>query len=235
MKDKNREYIEYIEKKQEEEKSDGEETYCKGKPSMLLHSCCGPCSTSVIERLVDRYELTVYFYNPNITNEGEYEKRFEAERQFIDEYNKKLADDTVSEEARIKLMEGKYDPENYLIAVKGLEDQPENGDRCTKCFEVRMRRTAQEAQRLGYDIFATTLSVSPHKNTERINKIGYELEKEFSISFLDESFKKKDGFKRSVELSKEYGLYRQNYCGCIFSERPGAGADDPSRERRLTD
>ena len=98
-----------------------------------------------------------------------------------------------------------------------------------------MRRTAQEAKRLGYDIFATTLSVSPHKNTECINKIGYELEKEFSVSFLDESFKKKDGFKRSVELSKEYGLYRQNYCGCIFSERPGAGADDPSRERRLTD
>lgn len=238
MKDKNceyREYIECIEEKPEVKKSDDKEIHCDRKPSMLLHSCCGPCSTSVIERLVDRYELTVYFYNPNITNEGEYEKRFAAERQFIDAYNKRLASDTTSEEVRIKLVEGEYDPENYLTAVKGLEDQPENGDRCTTCFEIRMRRTAEEAQRLGYDVFATTLSVSPHKNTERINKIGYELEKEFSVSFLDESFKKKDGFKRSVELSKEYGLYRQNYCGCIFSERPGAGADDPSRERRLPD
>ena len=135
----------------------------------------------------------------------------------------------------VKLIEGEYDPENYLMAVKGLEEEPENGDRCTKCFELRMRKTAEEAEKLGFENFATTLSVSPHKNTDKINKIGYELEKEFKPAFLDESFKKKDGFKRSTELSKEYGLYRQNYCGCIFSERPGAGAEDPSKERRLTD
>ncbi len=200
----------------------------ESRPTMLLHSCCGPCSTAVIERLVDRYDLTVYFYNPNITNEGEYEKRLETEKKFIDEYNKTLPEDRC-----VKLKEGDYDPENYLMAVRGLENEPENGDRCTKCFEVRMRKTAQEAERLGFETFATTLSVSPHKNTERINKIGYELEKEFAPDFLDESFKKKDGFKRSTELSGEYGLYRQNYCGCIFSERPGAGAEDPSKERRL--
>lgn len=198
------------------------------RPSMLLHSCCGPCSTAVIERLIDRYELTVYFYNPNITNEGEYQKRLDTEKQFIDSYNRTLPDDRM-----VRLIEGIYDPENYLTAVRGLEDEPENGDRCTKCFEVRMRKTAQEAQKLGMDTFATTLSVSPHKNTQKINNIGYELEKEFTPGFLDESFKKKDGFKRSTELSKEYSLYRQNYCGCIFSERPGAGAEDPSKERGL--
>jgi hypothetical protein len=198
------------------------------KPEMLLHSCCGPCSTAVIERLVDRYDLTVYFYNPNITNEGEYEKRLETERKFIDAFN-----ETIPEESRVKLIEGIYDPENYLMSVAGLEDEPENGERCTKCFEIRMRKTAKEAERLGMKVFATTLSVSPHKSTERINNIGYELEKEFKPSFLDESFKKKDGFKRSTELSREYGLYRQNYCGCIFSERLGAGPEDPSKERRL--
>lgn len=200
------------------------------KPSMLLHSCCGPCSTAVIERLVDRYELTVYFYNPNITNEGEYLKRFETQKSFIESFNKQHSDDR-----QVRLIEGEYDPENYLKAVLGLENEPENGSRCTKCFEVRMKKTAEEAERLGMDEFATTLSVSPHKNTAVINSIGYELEKEFSPAFLDESFKKKDGFRRSTEMSREYGLYRQNYCGCIFSERPGAGAEDPSKERRLTD
>lgn len=206
------------------------------KPSMLLHSCCGPCSTAVIERLIDRYDLTVYFYNPNITNEGEYDKRLDTEKKFINEYNKYLREKNGDDSGMaVKLIEGEYDPENYLMAVKGLEEEPENGDRCTKCFEVRMRKTAEEAEKLGFENFATTLSVSPHKNTDKINKIGYELEKEFKPAFLDESFKKKDGFKRSTELSKEYGLYRQNYCGCIFSERPGAGAEDPSKERRLTD
>ncbi len=206
------------------------------KPTMLLHSCCGPCSTAVIERLVDRYDLTVYFYDPNITNEGEYEKRLDTEKKFINEYNKYLREKNGDDSCMtVKLIEGEYDPENYLMAVKGLEEEPENGDRCTKCFELRMRKTAEEAEKLGFENFATTLSVSPHKNTDKINKIGYELEKEFKPAFLDESFKKKDGFKRSTELSKEYGLYRQNYCGCIFSERPGAGAEDPSKERRLTD
>ena len=202
----------------------------KKKPTMLLHSCCGPCSTAVIERLIDRYELTVYFYNPNITNEGEYEKRLDTERKFIEAYNAKLPCDH-----NVRLIEGPYEPESFLLYIKGLEDEPENGKRCIKCFELRMKKTAAEAERLGFEAFTTTLSVSPHKNTKQINEIGYKLEKEFSPAFLDESFKKKDGFKRSTELSREYGLYRQNYCGCIFSERPGAGAEDPSKERRLKD
>ena len=195
-------------------------------PTMLLHSCCGPCSTAVIERLVDRYDLTVFFYNPNITNEGEYRKRFAAEQQFVEAFNR-----TLPENRRVKLIEGPYDPENYLAAVKGMEQVPENGARCTECFALRMEKTAREAEKMGMESFATTLSVSPHKNTATINEIGYRLAKRFSPEFLDESFKKKDGFKRSVELSKQYGLYRQNYCGCIFSERPGAGAEDPSLER----
>lgn len=198
------------------------------RPSLLLHSCCGPCSTAVIERLKDRYDLTVYFYNPNITNEGEYQKRLAAQKQFLLAYN-----ETLPEDQQIRLMEGDYDPENYLLAVRGLEEEPENGDRCTRCFEVRMKKTAQMAQELGIDIFATTLSVSPHKSTPKINAIGYALAQQYAPAFLDESFKKKDGFRRSTELSKEFGLYRQNYCGCIFSERPGAGAEDPSMERRL--
>lgn len=201
-----------------------------GDRGIFLHSCCGPCSTAVIERLAERYRITVYFYNPNITNEGEYRKRFETERKFIEEYNEKLP-----EGRRVELIEGEYDPENYLEFVKGFENEPENGSRCTKCFEFRMNRTAGEAARRGFDLFATTLSVSPHKSTAKINEEGYKLEKKYGIEFLDESFKKKDGFRRSVEMSGEYGLYRQNYCGCVFSERPGAGPEDPSLERRLNE
>ncbi len=195
---------------------------------IFLHSCCGPCSTAVIERLIDRFKVTVFFYNPNITNEGEYRKRFETERMFIGKFNENLPEDR-----KVKLIEGEYDPENYLRFVKGYEDEPENGARCTRCFEFRMDRTASEAVKRGYDIFATTLSVSPHKSTPRINEEGYKLKDRYGIDFLDESFKKKDGFRRSVEMSSEYGLYRQNYCGCIFSERPGAGPEDPSLERGL--
>lgn len=195
---------------------------------VFLHSCCGPCSTSVIERLAEHYDITVYFYNPNVTNEGEYHKRFETEKQFIDAYN-----ETLPPEHRVKLFEGEYDPENFLRFVKGYEEEPENGARCTKCFTFRMDRTAREAAARGFTLFTTTLSVSPHKSTPRIQEVGYELEKKYGLDFLDESFKKKDGFRRSVELSREYGLYRQNYCGCIFSERPDAGPEDPSLERRL--
>ncbi|MDD7408264.1 MAG: epoxyqueuosine reductase QueH [Anaerovoracaceae bacterium] len=198
------------------------------KRGIFLHSCCGPCSTAVIERLVPRYRVTVFFYNPNITNEGEYEKRLANEKKFIEEYNKTLAP-----EDKVTLIEGPYDPENYLRYVSGWEDEPENGPRCTQCFRIRMDMTARFAVKNGFDLFTTTLSVSPHKSTPRIVETGREISKKYGIDFLDESFKKKDGFHRSVELSKEYGLYRQNYCGCIFSERPGAGPEDPSKERKL--
>ena len=193
-----------------EERKNEDET----KPSLLLHSCRGPCSTAVIERLADRYRLKVYFYNPNITDPGEYERRLKAQRQVIEKFNR----DRSAEDA-VALFEGTYDPERFLKAVQGLEGEPENGARCDVCFRLRMEETARVAERQGFDEFATTLSVSPHKNTGRINAVGYELEKNVSASFLDESFKKRDGFRRSVELSKEYGIYRQNYCGCVFSKR----------------
>ena len=193
---------------------------------IFLHSCCGPCSTSVIERLAENYRITVFFYNPNITNEGEYRKRFLTEKSFIDAYNQDHP-----EKEPVLLIEGNYDPEEYLEFVRGLEQEPENGARCTKCFEFRMKETAREAEKRGFSLFATTLSVSPHKKTQTINDIGYALKEQYSLDFLDESFKKKDGFRRSVELSRQYGLYRQNYCGCRFSERPGAGPEDPSLER----
>ncbi len=181
---------------------------------ILLHSCCGPCSTAVIERLTDNYNIIVYFYNPNITDESEYKKRLNTQIQFIDEYNKKLPQDR-----RIKFTEGDYDPDEFFRFVEGLEEEPENGDRCTKCFELRIKKTAEIAKANKIPVFATTLSVSPHKNTKKINEIGYSLEKEYNILFLDENFKKKDGFKRSIDMSREYGLYRQNYCGCRFSKR----------------
>ena len=198
----------------------------ENKKDIFLHSCCGPCSTAVIERLSAAYKITVFFYNPNITNEGEYEKRLETEKEFIRKFNA-----AHPELAPVSLIEGEYDPEKYLEFVRGYEKEPENGARCARCFEFRMERTAQKASDLGYHLFTTTLSVSPHKKTQTINEKGYLLSEKYGIGFLDESFKKKDGFRRSVELSKEYGLYRQNYCGCRFSERPGAGPEDPSRER----
>lgn len=195
------------------------------RPTMLLHSCCGPCSTSVIERLSDRFHLTVCFYNPNITNAGEYRRRLETERQFITQYNER-----VKPEDPVKLIEGPYEPERFLEAVRGLEQEPENGARCAVCFRLRMQKVAEEADRRNFDMFATTLTVSPHKHTPTIHAIGYELEKAIRPVFLDENFKKRDGFRRSTELSAEYGLYRQNFCGCRFSYRPDAVPENPAEE-----
>ncbi len=182
--------------------------------TILLHSCCGPCSTAVVERLAERYNIIVYFYNPNITDEEEYRRRLDTQKEFIDKYNK-----VMREERRVRLITGNYAPEEFFDRIKGLEEEPENGARCVKCFELRLEKTAEKAEELGIPVFATTLSVSPHKNAKRINEIGYMLEEKYEPEFLDENFRKKDGFRRSVELSKEYGLYRQNYCGCVFSER----------------
>ncbi len=191
------------------------------KPSILLHSCCGPCSTAVMERLADRYQVTLYFYNPNITDREEYRKRLQAQREAVEKFNR-----TRPENDRIRLAEGPYDPAVFFGAVRGYEQEPENGSRCDICFRLRLEKTALEAEEGGFDEFATTLSVSPHKNTARINAAGYDLEKNVTPAFLDESFKKKDGFRRSVELSKEYGIYRQNYCGCVFSRRPESGTGE---------
>ena len=184
------------------------------KPALLLHSCCGPCSTAVIERLVDDYDITVYFYNPCITDWDEYEKRRENQIRFIEHYNIHLGGTS-----KIHFIEGDYDPENYFKAVAGHETEPEGGSRCTICFTQRLEKTAETAALGGYPLFTTTLTVSPHKNYPLISAIGTGAAEKYGVEFLDLDFKKKAGFQRSIQMSKEYELYRQNYCGCEFSKR----------------
>ncbi len=191
-----------------------------GKRRLLLHSCCGPCSTSVIERLAGEYEITLFFYNPNITDPVEYEKRKTAQLQFLQRYNEDR-----TEGNPVEFMEGRYDTECFYRAAAGLESEPEGGERCAKCFELRLSETAVQALNSGFDCFGTTLSVSPHKNYALICQIGSRLAGG-DLAFLEADFKKKAGFQRSIQLSKEYGLYRQNYCGCEFSDPTKLSAVD---------
>ncbi len=200
--------------------SQGTEVFIKEEPAaavtknrLLLHSCCGPCSTACIERVIGDYKITVFFYNPNITDREEYERRKEAQIKFINSYNQKL-----EKEDKIEFIEGEYMPDEFYSAAAGLESEPEGGARCTECFKLRLERTAQAALRTGNNIFGTTLTVSPHKNYNLVSAIGCELAQKYGIEFLDMDFKKKAGFQRSIQMSKEYGLYRQNYCGCEFSK-----------------
>lgn len=173
---------------------------------LLLHSCCGPCSTVCIERLKDQFDLTIFYYNPNIEPKEEYEKR-------------KIEQQKVCMHFGVQFVDFDYDNENWLKFVEGLENEKEGGPRCEKCFYFRLNRTALFAKEHGFDIFGTTLSVSPYKNTNLINAVGEEISKVQQIEFLPESFKKKDGYLRSINLSKELELYRQNYCGCHFARR----------------
>ena len=184
----------------------------KDKPRLLLHSCCGPCSTAVIERLLPDYDITVFFYNPNITDPNEYEKRLTSQLMVIDYFNKNL-----SPENKIDFIEGRYDPDEYFKLVSGYEEEKEGGRRCSLCFDMRLEETAIIAKEKGFDTFTTTLTVSPHKSYDIISQIGKSLSEKYKVEYLDGNFKKKDGFKRSIELSKEMNLYRQNYCGCQFS------------------
>lgn len=181
-------------------------------PKLLLHSCCGPCSTAVIERLMNEYEITVFFYNPNITDMEEYVRRREAQLIVIDRFNG-------MNECRNKIgfMEGRYEPDVFYEKVSGLEKEPEGGKRCSVCFSARLEETALTARMNCFDTFTTTLTVSPHKDYDTISRIGNMLAVKYGIGYLDGNFKKKDGFKRSIELSKQFGIYRQNYCGCEFS------------------
>ena len=183
------------------------------KRRILLHSCCGPCSTACIERLHPDYKVTIFYYNPNITDRDEYEKRKANQIKFIEAFNEELP-----EEDRVVFIEGEYIPEDFFDVAKGLEDCPEGGERCTECFKLRLDRTAKAATVMGYPIFGTTLTVSPHKNYQLISAIGTQLADIYELEFLDMDFKKKAGFQRSIELSKKYELYRQNYCGCEFSK-----------------
>jgi hypothetical protein len=184
----------------------------KQRPTILLHSCCGPCSTAVVERLSGRFDITVFFYNPNITDQEEYEKRRSVQLDFIEKYN-----DRIDARDRIAYIDGPYEPEIFLAAARGLEEEPEGGKRCTPCYQLRLEKTAETARMSGFDTFGTTLSVSPYKNFELIYKLGMQLGMRYGLSFLGEDFKKQGGYQRSIELSKAYGLYRQHFCGCSFS------------------
>ena len=179
-------------------------------PKLLLHSCCAPCSSYVLEYLSDYFEITVFYYNPNIFPENEYTKRILEQQTLIHEMKTKYP---------ISFIAGNYDRELFYEAVKGLEHLKEGGERCFKCYELRLRETARIAKECDYDYFTTTLSISPLKNADKLNQIGNAIASEYGLRYLQSDFKKKNGYKRSIELSKEYGLYRQDYCGCEFSYR----------------
>jgi len=185
----------------------------EAKAKLLLHACCAPCSSTCMERVRDGFETTVYFYNPNITSKDEYSKRAKELERLIDIYNVDSAHD------KIGYIEGCYDPGEFTKIAKGYEDCPERGDRCVRCFELRLKNTAEMAKMKGFDYFTTTLTLSPLKDVDLLNKIGYEAAKETGgIKWLPSDFKKDNGYKRSIELSKVYNLYRQDYCGCIYSK-----------------
>ncbi|MBO5610946.1 MAG: epoxyqueuosine reductase QueH [Eubacterium sp.] len=194
------------------------------KPSLLLQACCCPCSSHCLEVLEGYFDISVYFYNPNIDERQEYDKRLDELKRFTKEADFAL---------NVKVIEGDYEPELFYEMAKGRENLPERGERCYDCYKLRLRKTAEYAKAHGFDYFSTTLSISPYKNAEWLNEIGIELEKELREEavkngcldgdetpvFLYSDFKKKNGYKRSIELSEEYGLYRQDYCGCVFSKR----------------
>ena len=187
------------------------------RPRLLLHSCCAPCSSAVLEQMTKVFDITVYFYNPNIAPEEEFLHRVEEQRRFIGEMPK---------EGAIDLIQGEYDDETFHALAKGLEEVPEGGERCTRCFRLRLGKTAQMAAEGKFDYFTTTLSISPLKDAQRLNAIGAELSAQFGVPYLFSDFKKKNGYKRSCELSAQHGLDRQDYCGCIYSKM--------ERDRRLS-
>jgi len=182
------------------------------RKSLLLHSCCAPCSSAVLEKLQEIFDITVFYYNPNISEEAEYGKRVEEQKRLIAAFNEK------KKEYPIKIVDGEYEPHKFYEMAKGLEQCPEGGERCFKCYALRLEKTAQMAKEGGFDFFTTTLTISPLKNAAKLNEIGEEMAEKYKISFLPSDFKKKEGYKRSIELSKEYDLYRQNFCGCAFSK-----------------
>ena len=178
------------------------------KPKLLLHSCCGPCSSYVITYLKDYFDITILYYNPNIEPHEEYEKRKNEQIKLINELNI----------PSLSLMDTEYENNIYREYVKGYEDNPEGGSRCHLCYELRLKKTVELAKINGFEYFGTTLTVSPYKNASILNMLGEKLSKEYNVLWLYSDFKKKDGYKKSIELSKKYELYRQDYCGCLFSK-----------------
>ncbi len=175
---------------------------------LLLHACCAPCSSAVLERLGNIFEITIYYYNPNITDKEEYQKRINEIQKFIEKFPTKY---------KISLIEGCYEPEKFFSIAKGLEEEKERGKRCYLCYKLRLEETAKLAEYLHFPYFATTLTLSPYKNSNWLNEIGQNLK--YNTTYLYSDFKKNNGYKKSIELSKEYNLYRQNYCGCIYSKK----------------
>ena len=183
------------------------------KPSLLLHSCCGPCSSAVIFQVASEFQVTIYFYNPNITDRDEYQLRKASQIQLIQAIN-----DDPDFPYQINFKEGPDDRQRFLEATADYSNEPEGGKRCNLCFQIRLDKTAEAALQMGYDYFGTTLSVSPHKDSDAISHIGRRLARTYGISFLDRNFKKNGGYQQSVALSKKYGLYRQKFCGCDYSK-----------------
>lgn len=186
--------------------------YCSEEkvPKLLLHSCCAPCSSYCLELLSQYFELTVFYYNPNIYPPEEYEMRVEEQDRFIREFPAKHP---------ISFVEGKYDTNRFYETAKGMEQLKEGGERCFACYELRLRESAEYAKANGFDFFTTTLSISPLKNAAKLNEIGKKLEDEYGIKYLYSDFKKQNGYKRSTEISNEYEMYRQYYCGCVYSKK----------------
>ena len=181
------------------------------RPKLLLHVCCAPCSSYVLEYLNKYFDITVFYYNPNISSEEEYNKRLNEEKRFVSEYP---FENSVKE-----VVNGEYNNELFEETIKGLENEKEGGVRCFKCYRLRLEESAKYAKDNGFDFFTTTLTISPYKNANKLNEIGDELSKIYGVKYLFSDFKKKNGYKRSIELSHEYNLYRQDYCGCTYSVR----------------
>lgn len=179
-------------------------------PTLLLHSCCAPCSSYVLEYLSQYFKITIFYYNPNISPKEEYKKRVEEQKRLISQLPTKNP---------VSFIEGEYIPQDFYNMAKGMEDLKEGGERCFKCYRLRLEKTAKLAKEQGFDYFTTTLSISPYKNAPKLNEIADELSEIYSVKNLPADFKKKEGYKRSIQLSSEYNLYRQNYCGCVYSKR----------------
>lgn len=178
-------------------------------PRLFLHSCCAPCSSYTLEYLSNYFDITVYYFNPNISPKQEFDKRFAEQKRLIDSLPAKNP---------IKLVLGEYNYDDFLQIARGYENVAEGGERCFRCYRMRLESTARIAKEQGFDYFCTTLSISPLKNSQKINQIGYEVAQKYGIKWLPSDFKKREGYKRSIELSREYNLYRQSFCGCIFSK-----------------
>ena len=196
----------------------------ESRPTLFLHSCCAPCSSYCMEYTREYFDVTVFYYNPNISSDEEYRKRLEEEKRLIAAFNKQVETgnfvmNSSSHATKIHIVEGDYRPQDFYDIARGLEQCPEGGSRCFKCYELRLRESFRVAKERGFDYVASTLTISPLKNADKINEIGFALAEEYGVSWLPCDFKKKNGYKRSIELSKEFDLYRQNFCGCVYSMR----------------